>query len=56
MKLVPSIGFCGMPSTTSGACMPTASRIVGTMSMTWVNWLRMPPLSLITLGHEIAMP
>src|SRR5262249_46558731 len=34
----------GMPSTTSGAGMPVASRIVGTMSMRWWNWLRMPPL------------
>ena len=36
--------------------MPVASRMVGTMSMTWWNWLRMPPLSLMTFGHEIAMP
>jgi hypothetical protein len=56
VKLTPSIGFCGMPSTTSGAGMPVASRIVGTMSMMWVNWLRIPPLSLMTAGHEIAMP
>ena len=54
--LTPSMGFCSMPSTTSGAEMPVASRIVGTMSMTWWNWLRMPPLSLITFGQEIAMP
>ncbi len=45
-----------MPSTTFGCLMFGASRIVGTMSMTWWNWLRTPPLSLITFGHEIAMP
>ena len=54
--LTPSIGFCWMPSTSSGALMPVASRIVGTMSITWWNWLRMPPLSLITFGQEMAMP
>ena len=32
--LTPSMGFCLMPSTISGALMPAASRIVGTMSMT----------------------
>src|SRR5215510_9570415 len=56
VMLTPSIGFCGMPSTMSGALMPVASRIVGTISMRWWNWLRMPPLSLITFGQEIAMP
>ena len=56
VMLTPSIGFCGMPSTTSGARIPVASRMVGTISMMWWNWLRMPPLSLITFGHEIAIP
>jgi hypothetical protein len=32
--LTPSIGFCLMPSTMSGAPTPVASRIVGTMSIT----------------------
>ncbi len=54
--LTPSIGFCLMPSTISGALTPVASRIVGTMSMTWWNWVRMPPASLMRFGHEIAMP
>src|SRR5262245_5340248 len=54
--LTPSMGFCLIPSTISGAAMPAASRIVGTMSMTWWNWVRMPPTSLMWLGHEIAMP
>ncbi len=54
--LTPSIGLCLMPSTTFGCLILAASRIVGTMSITWWNWWRMPPLSLITFGHEIAMP
>src|SRR5215831_17828150 len=41
--LTPSIGLCLIPSTVSGALIPAASRIVGTMSITWP-------------GHEIAMP
>ena len=36
--------------------MPAASRMVGTMSITWANWLRMPPLSVMTLGQAMAMP
>ncbi len=40
--LTPSIGFWAMPLTVLGAEMPVASRIVGTMSITWWNWLRMP--------------
>jgi hypothetical protein len=31
--LTPSMGFCLIPSTVSGAWMPVASRIVGTMSI-----------------------
>ena len=54
--LTPSIGFCLMPSTVCGALTPVASRIVGTMSMMWWNWLRTPPASLMRFGHEIAMP
>src|SRR3974390_3154304 len=56
IMLTPSIGFCGMPSTMSGAFMAVASRMVGTISMTWWNWWRMPPLSLIAFGQEIATP
>src|SRR5271166_5507036 len=41
--LTPSIGFCWMPLTVSGAGMPVASSIVGTISM-------MCP------GHEMARP
>src|SRR5476651_1419978 len=52
--LMPSIGFCLMPSTTCGALTPVASRIVGTMSMMWWNWWRMPPGSLMWPGLEIA--
>ena len=54
--LTPSIGLCLMPSTTSGCLIFVASRIVGTMSITWWNCWRMPPVSLMTAGHEIAMP
>src|SRR5208337_4326382 len=54
--LTPSIGFCAIPSTDSGARIPVASRIVGTTSIMWWNCPRMPPASLIRLGHEIAMP
>jgi hypothetical protein len=54
--LTPSIGFCAMPLTISGAGMPVASRMVGTMSIMWWNWVRMPPASLIRFGQQIAMP
>src|SRR6267154_3897118 len=54
--LMPSIGFCLMPSTICGALMPDASRIEGTMSMMWWNWWRMPPASLMRFGQEIARP
>ena len=54
--LTPSIGSCLMPSIVSGAGMPVASRIVGTMSMTWWNCRRMPPGSSMWPGQEIAMP
>ena len=56
IMLTPSIGLCLMPSTIFGCLICAASRMVGTISMTWWNWLRMPPLSVITFGHEIAMP
>ena len=54
--LTPSIGFCATPLTITGAGMPVASRIVGTMSIMWWNWVRMPPASLMRSGHAIAMP
>ena len=54
--LTPSIGFCAMPLTVTGAVMPVASRMVGTMSIMWWNWLRMPPASLMRPGQDIAMP
>src|SRR5262249_40462542 len=54
--LTPSIGACLMPSTYSGAWIPVASKIVGTMSMTWWNCVRMRPLSVMRAGHEMAMP
>src|SRR6266850_1261307 len=54
--LTPSIGFCAMPLTIDGAWMPAASRMVGTMSIMWWNWLRMPPASLMRLGQAMAIP
>ncbi len=36
--------------------MPVASSNVGTISITWWNCQRVPPLSVIFAGHEIAMP
>src|SRR5260370_37358084 len=54
--LTASIGFCVIPLTVSGALMPVASGIVGTMSMMWWNWWRMPPASLMRAGQEIASP
>src|SRR5262245_34772121 len=54
--LTPSIGFCAMPLTINGAGMAVASRRVGTMSIMWWNWVRMPPTSLMRLGQAIAMP
>src|SRR4051794_1218280 len=40
-----------MPSMLRGAGMPAASRIVGPMSMTCVNWVRRPPLSAMPRGQ-----
>ena len=54
--LTPSIGFCAMPLTITGAWMPVASRMVGTMSIMWWNWVRMPPASLMRSGQAMAMP
>ena len=54
--LTPSMGFCLMPLIVSGAGMPVASRMVGTMSMTWWNWRRMPPTSLMWPGQDMATP
>jgi hypothetical protein len=45
-----------MPLTITGAGMPVASRMVGTMSIMWWNWVRMAPASLIRFGQAIAMP
>ena len=36
--------------------MPIASRIVGAMLITLWNWLRMPPRSVMRLGHVTTMP
>jgi hypothetical protein len=39
----PSIGFCSMPLTASGAGTPMMSSSVGVRSMRWVNCERTPP-------------
>ena len=49
--LTPSMGFCVTPLTTAGCGMPAASRIVGTMSMQWWNWVRRPPWSWMRFGQ-----
>ena len=49
---MPSIGACSIPSTIFGAGMPVASRIVGTTSITCMNWSRWPPLSVIFAGQD----
>src|SRR6516164_5274341 len=54
--LTPSIGFCAMPLTITGAGMPVTSRMVGTMSIMWWNWCRIPPASLMRLGQAMHMP
>ena len=36
--------------------MPVTSRMVGTTSMKWVNWLRIPPASLMCPGHATTVP
>jgi hypothetical protein len=51
VMLTPSSGFCAMPLTTLGAETCAASKIVGTMSMTWWNWVRSSPFALIPLGQ-----
>ena len=42
-RLTPCTGICGTPATTSGGAMPSASRMVGAMSMAWQNWSRVSP-------------
>ena len=54
--LVPSIGDCRTPLTMVGSGSPAASRIVGATSMTWVNWERRPPVSVIPRGQWTIVP
>ncbi len=54
--LTPSMGFCSMPLTMDGSAIPATSRIVGTRSMTWWNWLRCSPAASIPAGQETASP
>ncbi len=48
---MPSMGSCSIPSTVLGSGMPAASRMVGPMSMQWVNWERSSPSALIRPGQ-----
>src|SRR5262245_40969987 len=54
--LTPSIGFCPTPLTMTGAEIPVASSSVGTMSIMWWNWVRIPPLSLTRAGQDMTIP
>ena len=54
--LVPSYGLCCTPLTIVGSGSPAASSTVGARSMTWLNWLRMPPFSLIPFGQCTIVP
>ncbi|MNP66638.1 hypothetical protein D3C76_1623690 [compost metagenome] len=49
------MGFCAMPLTVVGSLICAASRMVGTISLTWLNWLRNPPRSVIPFGHVITI-
>src|SRR5688572_670890 len=54
--LIPAIGVCLIPLTIFGAGMPTASRIVGTTSITLAYCRRISPLVLMPAGQCTAMP
>src|SRR5215469_11852594 len=54
--LTPSIGFCATPLTITGAGIPVASRRVGTISIMWCHWVRIPPASLMRAGQDITIP
>ena len=44
------------PLTTAGAGIPTASKMVGVMSLTCANWPRRPPFSWMRFGHATITP
>ena len=50
------MGDCWTPLTNAGSGIPAASRMVGATSMTWQNWLRVPPLSVMPLGQCTIVP
>ncbi len=54
--LVPSMGACWTPLTAIGSGRPATSRIVGAMSITWVNCERSPPCSAIPAGQCTIVP
>ena len=49
--LTPSIGVCAVPFTIFGSGSVAASRMVGTTSITWWNWLRTSPRALMPFGQ-----
>ena len=44
------------PFTMVGSGSPAASRMVGAMSITWVNWERRPPASSMPFGQCTTVP
>src|SRR5215510_2379219 len=53
-RALPARGRAGLRSTLGK--IQTAHLRSMYPALTWWNWLRMPPLSVITFGQEIAMP
>ena len=45
------MGSCSIPSTDVGAGIPATSRIMGATSITWANWERSPPASVMRSGQ-----
>ena len=54
--LTPSIGRCGIPSTTAGSGSPAASSTVGATSITWWNWERTSPRDAKPPGQCTMVP
>ena len=50
-KLTPCIGLCVTPLIVAGGVMPSASRMVGTMSMRWAYWVRTSPRARMPAGQ-----
>ena len=54
--LTPAIGVCSWPLTILGSGTPTASRIVGTMSIRWWYWRRISPFAVMPFGQCTTIP